>query len=307
MKARSQRAAARLDLHAPAAARARTCARLPMPNAAVRSLQASAGASSIAELRKVPPEKLLAATRGPVLAESSMDGSFRPTNTPSTKRCSSTTRRSWSATTQMRARPSLASARRRITSTVSAGATAASPTACSRPIQPATTTVPKTARDLSRDAAFGWHTWTWARMQTSLGKSKAYYYYFDQHPDYPADSPQAGHGSPHGMEVEYVFGHPTGGPSGKPSATDFAISDAMATYWTNFAKYGDPNGKGMPNWPAFNDAESGTDVLLPEPPIPGLFPTRKGSRCSMRTLPGAGRRREFAPRPLKMPNRPRRT
>lgn len=113
--------------------------------------------------------------------------------------------------------------------------------------------VPKTARDLSRDAAFGWHTWTWARMEANLGKSKSYYYIFDQHPEYPSDSPQAGHGSPHGMEVEYVFGHPTGGPTGKPSATDFAISDAMMTYWTNFAKHGDPNGAGMPNWPAFSD------------------------------------------------------
>jgi para-nitrobenzyl esterase len=113
--------------------------------------------------------------------------------------------------------------------------------------------VPKTARDLMRDSAFGWHTWTWARMQTSLGKSKAYYYYFDQHPDYPADSLQAGHGSPHGMEVEYVFKHVTGGATGKPSASDLVISDAMATYWTNFAKYGDPNGNGMPRWPEYSD------------------------------------------------------
>jgi para-nitrobenzyl esterase len=60
------------------------------------------------------------------------------------------------------------------------------------------TTVPKTARDLSRDAAFGWHTWTWAQMQARLGKGKAYIYYFDQHPDHPADSPQAGYGAPHG-------------------------------------------------------------------------------------------------------------
>ena len=27
----------------------------------------------------------------------------------------------------------------------------------------------------------------------------------------------------------------------------------MATYWTNFAKYGDPNGNGLPEWQAFSD------------------------------------------------------
>jgi len=28
----------------------------------------------------------------------------------------------------------------------------------------------------------------------------------------------------------------------------------MAAYWTNFAKHGDPNGQGVPQWPAFRDA-----------------------------------------------------
>ncbi|HNX79832.1 MAG TPA: carboxylesterase family protein, partial [Prolixibacteraceae bacterium] len=63
------------------------------------------------------------------------------------------------------------------------------------------TSVPKTARDLARDAAFGWHTWIWARSQAIYGKSKAYLYYFDQHPDYPTDSPLYGSGSPHGQDV----------------------------------------------------------------------------------------------------------
>jgi len=114
-------------------------------------------------------------------------------------------------------------------------------------------TVPKTARDLARDAAFGWHTWSWARLQSKMGKSKAYYYYFDQHPDYPEGSPRAGYGSPHGQDVAYVFGHlDTSNP--QASEADKEISDAMGTYWTNFAKYGNPNGKGVPEWPAFSDA-----------------------------------------------------
>ena len=114
-------------------------------------------------------------------------------------------------------------------------------------------TVPKTARDLARDAAFGWHTWSWARLQAKMGKSKAYYYYFDQHPDHPENSPRAGYGSPHGQDVAYVFGH-LDASDPQTGKADLEISDAMGTYWTNFAKYGNPNGKGVPEWPAFSDA-----------------------------------------------------
>lgn len=113
--------------------------------------------------------------------------------------------------------------------------------------------VPKTARDLMRDAAFGWQTWSWARLQSKTGKSKVFYYYFDQHPDFSDDSPWAGHGSPHGQEVSYVFNH-INPDDPNITKTDLEISDAMTTYWTNFAKYGDPNSEGLPNWPAFSDA-----------------------------------------------------
>ena len=119
---------------------------------------------------------------------------------------------------------------------------------------PGERTVAKTARDLSRDVMFGWHTWVWASLQTKTGKSKAFLYYFDQHPDYPADSPRAGYGAMHGSEIPYVFEHLGLGNRPKPSAEDEAISEAMAIYWTNFAKRGDPNGEGLPNWPAFNEA-----------------------------------------------------
>jgi para-nitrobenzyl esterase len=113
-------------------------------------------------------------------------------------------------------------------------------------------TVPKTARDLLRDAAFGWHTWSWARLQSRTGRSDVYYYYFDQHPERPADSPQADHGMAHGVDVPYVF--QTLDP-GDPKLTpgDWTISETVATYWTHFAKRGNPNGPGVPRWPAFTE------------------------------------------------------
>ncbi len=114
-------------------------------------------------------------------------------------------------------------------------------------------TVPRSARNLMRDAAFGWHTWSWARLQSQTGKSKVFLYYFDQHPERVEGSPQADHGTPHGVDVPYVFMHID---PANPNTTesDLAISETMGTYWTNFAKYGHPNGEGVPEWPAFSDA-----------------------------------------------------
>ena len=136
--------------------------------------------------------------------------------------------------------------------------------------------VPKTARDLSRDSAFGWHTWSWASLQSKLGKGKVYYYYFDQHPIYPVDSPKAGQGSPHGVDVPYVFEHLE--DIHRPATPeDQRISDAMAAYWTNFAKHGDPNGKGVPEWPAFSD-KNPVVMYLGGTPHTGPVPSEKALR-----------------------------
>jgi para-nitrobenzyl esterase len=133
--------------------------------------------------------------------------------------------------------------------------------------------VPKTARDLARDAAFGWHTWSWARLQSKTGKSKVYYYYFDQHPEYPEGSPQYGYGSPHGQDVAYVFMH-LDPANPQTSKSDLEISEAIGTYWTNFAKYEHPNGDGVPLWPVFSNENPQVMYLGPTPHT-GLVPSEK--------------------------------
>ena len=121
-----------------------------------------------------------------------------------------------------------------------------------------------------RDAAFGWHTWIWCRLQAQKGKSNVFLYYFDQHPDYPEDSPRYGQGSPHGQDVAFVFQNPD-----ESMPTNKALSDIIGDYWTNFAKYGDPNGEGLPQWPEFTLENSQAMYLSGDKPFAGPVPDEK--------------------------------
>jgi para-nitrobenzyl esterase len=49
--------------------------------------------------------------------------------------------------------------------------------------------------------------------------------------------------------------------------SDLEISEAMGTYWTNFAKYGNPNGQGVSAWPSFSDKSPEVMYLGPTPHI----------------------------------------
>ena len=79
-----------------------------------------------------------------------------------------------------------------------------------------------------------------------------------------------------------------------PSAADKAVSDEVSSYWVNFAKTGDPNGQGMPAWPAFTDAQSAGDESQRS--------IESDSRPEHRKAPGAGRLLRLAPQPSRHQN-----
>jgi carboxylesterase type B len=49
-----------------------------------------------------------------------------------------------------------------------------------------------------------------------------------------------------------MFGNPPANPNQAWTATDTELSSMMTSYWVNFAAKGDPNGKGLPVWTAYN-------------------------------------------------------
>lgn len=116
----------------------------------------------------------------------------------------------------------------------------------------------QSARDIMRDSTFAWPTWAWASLHSRNGKNKAFVYYFDHR---TPDSPD---GATHAAEIPYVFGNLSSmGPRGAGSdgPEDKALSDLMRSYWINFATKGDPNGEGIPEWPAFDEKEQMVMVL----------------------------------------------
>jgi para-nitrobenzyl esterase len=108
--------------------------------------------------------------------------------------------------------------------------------------------------DLERDLRFGWDMRAWARLQARASGPPAYAYRFTHSPPFPADSPRAGWGPSHFAELWYMFDHLDQEPWAW-SAADRELSDTMAGYWTNFARTGDPNGPGLPPWPAYDEAD----------------------------------------------------
>ncbi len=102
---------------------------------------------------------------------------------------------------------------------------------------------------------YKWPMYTWARLHAQHATSKTYFYHFTQVPPF-GPFPRTGAG--HGAELIYVFGYP---PAILHRVVEWPaaakrhihLGEEIRAYWTNFVKHGDPNGAGLPMWPAFNE------------------------------------------------------
>jgi para-nitrobenzyl esterase len=128
------------------------------------------------------------------------------------------------------------------------------------------------ATDLASDRFLGFSTWKWADLHGATGRCPIYrYFYCHPRPPMvpemgnavaglaggivrdPAAQPlPAPRGAVHSADIEYAMGNLATNRVYAWTDEDDAVSEVMQASYANFVRTGDPNGRGVPPWPAAN-------------------------------------------------------
>jgi para-nitrobenzyl esterase len=131
------------------------------------------------------------------------------------------------------------------------------------------TEVMDAAQDLASDRFISYSTWKWVDLATRSGGKPTYYYLYarprpplraENRDEVPAPAGAANQrprprGASHSAEIEYAMGNLGTNEVYAWTPDDYKVSKVMQDYFANFIKTGNPNGPGVPNWPAFNTGQ----------------------------------------------------
>jgi para-nitrobenzyl esterase len=112
----------------------------------------------------------------------------------------------------------------------------------------------RSAADFGGDQFIAYGTWKWMEIDRQTGDKNIYRYKFDLAA--PTNQFHPGSYASHADDIEYVFGTLDTRPGTVWRPEDYALSEQMMSYWTNFARTGDPNGvdgngQRLPEWPKY--------------------------------------------------------
>jgi para-nitrobenzyl esterase len=101
-------------------------------------------------------------------------------------------------------------------------------------------------------------TWLWTELQMKTGEPVYRYLYARPRPEYTGtpgrqapEHEQPSRGAAHSAEIQYAMGNLDIDPRYKWEKADHEVSKLMQSYFVNFVKTGNPNGSGLPEWPAY--------------------------------------------------------
>ena len=121
-----------------------------------------------------------------------------------------------------------------------------------------------------RDEEFGIQNYTWANVHAKESTHTVYLYRFAR--KLPATGEYVKYGAFHTGEVAYAYDNLRFVNRCPWQPVDFALQKTMSSFWTNFIKTGNPNGRGLPKWPTYKTRDNMTMILDEHPeakPLPG--------------------------------------